>query len=122
MEGPELNISPIVVWVIALSQLLTFGLTIWNLLSSGSRANAKRIDDHGQRLDDHELRIGTVETVQKGLPSPRDLHDLELALESLRGEIKAMAAQMAGQTAIMERLETIVSRHEDHLLTGGRRA
>lgn len=42
MEGDVLNISPLVVWVIALSQLMTFGLTVWNLVSSGSRANARQ--------------------------------------------------------------------------------
>ena len=42
MEAEVLNISPLVVWAIALSQLLTFGLTIWNMLSSGARAKMSR--------------------------------------------------------------------------------
>lgn len=121
MEGEVLNISPVVVWVVALSQLLTFGLTIWNLMASGSRANAKKIEDHGRRLDDHGLRINGLEQGQRGLPSKDDMHELELAMEQLKGEMKTMSAVMTGNQAIMERLETIVARQESHLLDGGKR-
>ena len=116
MEGQVLNISPVVVWVIALSQLLTFGLTIWNLMASGSRANAKKIEDHAKRLDGHELRLGSVEQAQDGQLRPKDLHELALEMEELKGDMKAMAAAMTGHTEIMKRLEIIVARHEDHLL------
>ena len=104
-----LDISPAVVWVIALTQLLTFGLTIWNLLSSPSRTN-------GKRLDVIDGRVQAVEQTQRSGPTKDDLHGLELALGDLKGEMKAMRAAMDGNSKIMERLETIVSRHEDHLL------
>jgi len=38
-----LDLSNVVAWVAALSLLLNFGLTIWNLVASGSRENSKRI-------------------------------------------------------------------------------
>ena len=42
--APEImNISPIIVWVVGLSQILTFGLTVWNLVTSASRVNARSI-------------------------------------------------------------------------------
>lgn len=118
MEGQVLNISPVVVWVVALSQLLTFGLTIWGLMASGSRANAKKIEEHGQRLDKHDLRISTAEQTLRSQPTATDLHDLELAMEQLKGEMRTMSAVLSGHVAIMERLEAIVSRHENHLLDG----
>ncbi|ETD85736.1 DUF2730 family protein [Rhodobacter capsulatus] len=121
MSGEVLNISPIVVWAVALSQLLTFGLTIWNLMASGSRANAKRLAEQAAVLDAHNLRITGLETGRSQLPSNKDLHELELAMEQLKGDIRAMTAAMTGQSAIMERLEQIVARHEQHLLDGGKR-
>lgn len=121
MEGQVLNISPVVVWVVALSQLLTFGLTIWGLMASGSRANAKRIEEHGKLLDSHELRMSSMEQSQRAGPSSSDMHELELAMAQLKGELKTMSAVMSGHAAIMERLEAVVSRHENHLLDGGKR-
>ena len=111
MEGQVLNISPIVVWVVALSQLLTFGLTIWGLLASGSRANAKKLEEHGKRLDGHEGRLASVEQTARSLPDPEDLHKLDLSIEKLQGRIETMSA-------VLERVEAIVSRHENHLLDG----
>jgi hypothetical protein len=118
MEGQVLNISPIVVWVVALSQLLTFGLTIWGLMASGSRANAKKIDEHSVRLDNHGLRLSSVEQTIKDSPTKENMQHIALAMEAMRGDIKVMRAELVGGMAIMDRLETIVSRHENHLLKG----
>lgn len=121
MQGEVLNISPLIVWAVALSQLLTFGLTIWNLLASGSRANSKTLHEHGQSLAAHQLRLASLEQKQTQIPSSNDLHALELTMEQLKGEMRAMTATMQGQTGIMERLELIVGRHEQHLLDGSKR-
>jgi hypothetical protein len=118
MDGQVLNISPVVVWVVALSQLLTFGLTIWGLMASGSRANAKKIDEHTKRLDGHDLRLSGVEAAVASGPTRDDLAKVVLSLETMRGDIKVMRAEMEGAMDIMSRLEAIVSRHENHLLDG----
>lgn len=116
MEAEVLNISPAVVWVIALSQLLTFGLTVWNLVSSGSRANAKRLDEHGDRLQSHGNRLQALEMAQQQLPSSKEFHELEIVMTRVQGEMKTMSEAMRGQSEIMKRLEALVARHEDHLL------
>jgi hypothetical protein len=121
MTGEVLNISPVVAWVVALNMLLTFALTIWNLMASGSRANTKRLDAHTEQLHQHDARISAVEQGQGSLPSLKDMHELELAMERLKGEMKSMSQVMAGNVAIMERLEAIVSRHEAHLLEASKR-
>ena len=118
MAGEFLNISPIVVWVVALSQLLTFGLTIWGLLASGSRANAKRIEEHAERIEVHGLRLNSIEQTIKAGPSKDDMQGIALALEAMRGDVKVMRAEMEGSMAIMARLEAIVSRHDNHLWKG----
>jgi hypothetical protein len=118
MDGQVLNISPVVIWVVALSQLLTFGLTVWGLLASGSRANARRIDEHGKRLDAHELRVGSIEQSLRTGPTSAEMHELELAMQELRGDLKTMSAVLTGNAAIMDRLEAMVGRHENHLHKG----
>lgn len=121
MVADVLNISPVVVWVIALSQLLTFALTVWNLMASGSRVNAKAIDGHKTVLDHHGLRLSSIEQALADSPGRKDMHDLHIALADMRGDLKEMRATMRGNNDVMKRLETIVSRHEDHLLDGAKR-
>ena len=121
MSGDMLNISPGVAWVVAANMLLTFGLTIWNLMASGSRANSKRLDAHADQLQQHEARISTVEQGQGSLPSIKDMHQLELAMAGLKGEIARMSQVMVGNAAIMERLENVVARHDAHLLEASKR-
>jgi hypothetical protein len=118
MEGQVLNISPIVVWVVALSQLLTFGLTIWGLMASGSRANATAIKLHAERLTGHDLRLSSIEQTMKESPSKDDMQTIALQLEGMRADVRVMRAEMEGSMQIMARLEAIVSRHDNHLLKG----
>lgn len=118
MTGEVLNISPIIVWTVALGQLLTFALTIWNLMASGSRANSKRLDDHSKQIDDQGLRLQSLEQTQKTMPTKDDMHGISLGLEGMKGEMKAMRAEMEGSREIMVRLEAIVGRHDNHLLKG----
>ena len=113
-----MNISPLVFWVVALLPLLNFGITIWSILSSGSRANATQIKEHAKRIDGHDLRLSSVEQTVKDSPTKDDMQKIALAMEAMRGDVKVMRAELEGSMAIMERLEAIVSRHENHLLKG----
>lgn len=119
MSGQPLDISTLVLWAVALGSLLNFALTIWNLLSSGSRTNALSIAEHGKRLDNHDLRMGSMEQAQRTSPTSAQVHHLDLAMEQLRGEIKTTAAVMTGHADLMERLEAVVTRHENHLISRG---
>lgn len=116
MSPADTSFQAVILWAAGLSTLISFCSVIWTIFSGPSRRNSTRLDEHGKRLDQHELRISGVEQSQRQLPSTQDMHELELAMEGLKGEIKTMSAVMAGQSAIMERLEAIVSRHENHLL------
>lgn len=120
MDGQILNISPLIVWVIALSQLLTFGLAVWNLLASGSRANARTLDAHGETLHGLDGRLSAVEVSLKAMPGKDELHQVSMSLADMRGDIRAMGASVDGQRQILSRLETVVSRQEDHLLRAGK--
>jgi hypothetical protein len=121
MQGQDLNINYIVVWVVVLTQLLNFGLMVWNLMSSGSRANTKRLDEHAVQIDGHNLRIGSVEQTLRNGPTSADMHELELTLERALGKMETLSAVLEGHVAIMERLETVVARHENYLLDGSKR-
>lgn len=106
----------LIVWALALSTLINFGTVIWNIFSGPSKKNGARLDAMALTLTTLDQRLSSVEQSQRVLPSKDDMHELELAMERLKGEMKTMSQVMAGQSAIMERMEAIVGRHEEHLL------
>ncbi|TMV09836.1 DUF2730 family protein [Ruegeria sediminis] len=80
----------------------------------------ERFKAGADRMDRHELRLNSLEQSVKAMPTREDVHKIELAMERMNGTMGRMEAVMEGSQMIMSRLESIVSRHEDHLLQGGR--
>jgi hypothetical protein len=116
----------------ALALLLSLATSVWTIFSGPSRANARRHDELAKltddrfaegraRMDRHDNRISRLEQSLQAMPTKDDMHAVALAVEGMRGRLDVMSAQMGGQKDIMERLEIIVSRHEDHLLQEGKR-
>ena len=108
MQAEVLNISPLVVWAIALSQLLTFGLTIWNMLSSGARANAKRLEEHAAQLGRHSERIQGVEQSLRDIPTREDFHKLDKQMTQLSGALDVVTERLRPLEAISERLQELM--------------
>jgi hypothetical protein len=54
------------------------------------------------------------------MPGKDDMHSLQLELVKQTGSLNEMRAVMEGNAKIMARLEAIVTRHENHLLDGGK--
>ncbi|MFI0477419.1 DUF2730 family protein [Paracoccus jiaweipingae] len=78
----------------------------------------KRIDTTVERLDRHENRLAGAEQTLQQLPGKDDMHALSLALSEIRGDMREMRAAFDGQRQIMSRIESVVSRQEDHLMKG----
>ena len=117
----ETPVQVLIVWALALSTLINFGTVIWNIFSGPSKKNGARLDAMATVLTALEQRITASEQTQRALPSKDDIHELELSMERLKGEMKTLSQVMAGQSAITERMESILNRHEDHLLQSGRK-
>ncbi len=80
----------------------------------------ERFREGSKRMDRHENRIAAVEQTVQTMPGKDDMHSLQIELVKQTGSLNEMRAVMEGNAKIMARLETIVSRHEDHLLEGGK--
>ncbi len=89
-------------------------------LDERTDANRERIDGTDRRLDRMDQRLVHLEQTVSDMPSREDIHKVELQLSGMTGSLSRIEAVMAGNNEIMKRLETIVSRHEDHLLNGRR--
>lgn len=118
MTPAETAVSDIIIWTSGLAVLLSFGTAIWTVFSGPSRKNATQLDGHSAKIEDHTMRITGLEQAQRAMPTKDDMHSVSMALEGMKGEMKALSVEMRGNASIMERLEAIVSRHENHLLKG----
>lgn len=108
MEQQILNISPFVVWVIALSQLLTFGLTLYNLFAAGGRVNAKKIDAHEEKLHLHDQRIAALDLAYRAVPNRKDFHDLEVTMTELKGGMAVLTEKLRPLQQITDRMQDIL--------------
>ncbi|EEW60094.1 DUF2730 domain-containing protein [Epibacterium sp. DP7N7-1] len=107
----------------ALALLVSLCTTVFAWFASrrsNVEARFQRVDERfkegSDRMDRQEGRIARVEQSVQSLPSKDDLHQIELTLANVAGTMQRMEAVMEGNQKIMSRLETVVTRHEDHLL------
>ncbi|WP_417794641.1 DUF2730 family protein [Terasakiella pusilla] len=107
----------------ALALLVSLCTTVFAWFASrrsNVEARFERVDERfkegSDRMDRQEGRIARVEQSVQSLPSKDDLHQIELTLANVAGTMQRMEAVMEGNQKIMSRLETVVTRHEDHLL------
>lgn len=108
MTGAELNIAPMIVWVIALSTLLSFGTTVWNLVNSGSKQNARRIGDLERRVEMQESRLVRMADKLDLTPDQEMMHRLELSLARMEGNIGRLDERLKPVAAIAERMQEVL--------------
>lgn len=98
----------------------TMVYTWWKTRDQNTDARFRAVDERfktgSERMDRHDTRLNSIEQTLRDLPVKSDMHALQLAMSDMRGEMKVMATAMSGSNSLMERLEAVVSRHEDHLL------
>lgn len=105
--------------------LLTLGGVVYRWVTAGQRRNDAQLEDHAKQLETYAgqlsemgSQIGRIEQQITSMPGRESLHSVELKLAQMAGDMREIAAHMGGQKEILGRLESIVSRHEDHLLDG----
>jgi len=103
----------------------SFLLSIGTLLFAWLRTRRQDVEDRfkigSDRMKLFERRLDSLEKDVEAKPAKDEMHQIELHLAGLAGEMKAMAASQRGTNDILRRLESVVGRHEDHLLETGKR-
>ncbi|WP_339696089.1 DUF2730 domain-containing protein [Celeribacter baekdonensis] len=119
------DVISILAAVLTLLSIANILYTWWRTRDKDVEKRDKAISEQfrlgGERMGLLEGRVTIVEQALRGQPTRENLHELHLSLKEMQGEMKTMVAVMEGNSKIMSRLETIVARHEDHLLDGGKR-
>lgn len=103
---PELQ--TIVVWAAGLSTILSLTTTVWNLVSSGPRANARVLGEHAIRIDKVERRADRLEQIAENAPSRDMLHRLELSITKLDGEMGQLSERLIPVASIADRMQELL--------------
>ncbi|WP_417726191.1 DUF2730 family protein [Roseovarius sp.] len=96
-------------------------VAIYTFLATRRKDLDKKLEAGHERMDRHEARLSRLEQAVQNMPGKDDMHALQLELVRQTGSMEKMAAVMEGNAMITARLEAIVSRHEQHLLDGGKK-
>ena len=94
---------------------LSVGAIIYAFFANRKKDTDERFKLGSNRMDDQERRIAALEQTVQALPGKDELHNLEMMLSDMGGDMKAMRATMRGMSESLSRTENIVTRHEDHL-------
>lgn len=70
---------------------------------------------------DLAMRVTAVEQAVASLPGHKEVHNLQLTMANIAGELREMRAMMDGSKQIMARVESMVTRQEDHMLESAKR-
>ncbi len=114
-----------------LTVTLTFLLSVLAMVFAWWRTRDRNLDQRFEAVDQrfregadrmtrHDARLNLMEAAMRELPTRSDLHQLQLGMSEMRGDMRALIAKLEGQSEIMTRVETIVSRHEEHLMERGK--
>lgn len=108
-------------WTVTIPVILSVATLVFAWFRTRRQDVDARFHAGSERMDRHERRIQTLEERVAAAPGTQELHRIELQMAEMSGVMGRMEAVMEGNAKIMQRLELIVSRHEDHLLDGAKR-
>jgi hypothetical protein len=100
-----LDLGPLMIWIGAISVLLSFGTTIWNIFSSPAKKAEARVAEVVKRTEMIELRIQRLEDELRRMPTLDMMHRLELTLARMEGHIDKMDERLKPVTSIAERMQ-----------------
>lgn len=110
---PVFDLGPMLALVLA-------GLNIMNILYTWWRTRNQNVETRftssSERMDRHDQRLASVEQSLRSLPVKDDLHNLNLTIEGLRGDVRELRAAQTASAAASLRQDTVLGRVEQFLL------
>lgn len=101
---------------VTMGVIVTVVLAIVGWVHSRQRRTDDAISAVTARVDRHENRLTSMEQTVTGLPGKDDMHDLRIALEGLRGDVKEVRVALSASNDASRRQEVVVQRVEQYLL------
>lgn len=99
------EIASLVVWAAGISNLVALGTTIWNILSSGARTNAKTLEAHARQIELVERQIELISARLDRGPTPEAMQQIFVTLARMEGQMEVFNERLMPVKAIAERLQ-----------------
>lgn len=121
-------IDEFMLWGGAILLAINLGVTVWNLVTSGSKKNGEKLDALGKdltaRLDgmetsserqhaeledkmrDQDKRLSIVENEMEHLPTKDQVSNLHISITQLEGTIREMGASLQAVTRTVGNIDT----------------
>ncbi|MAU46243.1 MAG: hypothetical protein GOVbin2371_27 [Prokaryotic dsDNA virus sp.] len=119
VPGVMLSIDTVYKITGLMSLILSMAAMLYSWFANRGKDIDRRFREGRDRMDRHESRLQALAQEQQSMPGNADLHRIELKLNSISGDMKAISATMQGMHESLKRTENTVSRHEDHLRGNG---
>ncbi|MEM7751785.1 MAG: DUF2730 family protein [Pseudomonadota bacterium] len=103
-------------WTVSVPFLFSVAAMIYTYVMTRRQDVEKRFKAGSKRMDEMEASIAETKMRIDALPVKEDMHAMQLTLSEMAGSLNTMSERLRSSNEIMRRLETVVNRHEDHLL------
>ncbi len=108
MTPAQMSFADIVLWVIAVSSVVSFATVIWNIFSGPAKRNGALINSIEQRLAAQDVEVQRLRDKVDALPNASMMHRLELALARMEGHIDRLDERLKPVSAIAERMQDLL--------------
>lgn len=108
MTPAETSFQDIILWVIALSSLVSFATVVWNIFSGPAKRNGASITELQVHLNTQDVEIQRLRDKVEAMPNATMMHRLELALARMEGHIDRLDERLKPVTAIAERMQDLL--------------
>jgi uncharacterized coiled-coil protein SlyX len=104
----DTSFQSVMLWVAALSMLVSLGTALWNIFSGPSKKNGASIAELSSRIGAQEVEVQRLRDKVEALPNASMMHRLELALARMEGHIDRLDERLKPVTAIAERMQDLL--------------
>jgi hypothetical protein len=94
--------------VTALASLLAVCLSLYTLVTARNRKDVTELID---ARNNHETRLAKVEVEVSHLPGAQTVHELQLSMTEMKGQLAVIVERVAPIKAIAERLQENLLEH-----------
>ena len=105
-------------------KVVSFALSIGAMIYAFFVNRRKDVDERfaagSKRMDQQDRDIAALRQTVAAMPEKDDLHQVQLAMSELTGQMRVLGGQIEAQREVLKRIERVVGRHEDHLLDGSK--
>lgn len=109
----SMDLQALMPWIAAVLSISTLLTNIYTIFTSPSRKNAADINKMHGDLVNYDRRIQAIEGEMKHLPSKESVHQLQLALTDMKGQITTMAKSSDATERGMRRVEEFILNRKD---------